>query len=374
MTNKKISILLGSGVSLFSDLPNVKKITDTILSTDSVSRNSDMNYYMYTKPVSCNYVASIQVLLDYLKDIIEKYHDHAKIRYGFNYEELYYLLTQLSESESKEYENPALFPLIQQIQKYFANEISLHDNDLTRYLNEAKRYIHYIIYQLLQLSNGNVSQFDIITKLLKLTPDLDIYTLNHDILLETYFAQKKLDFNVGFEKSDKIYFFNKGLIENNQGINLFKLHGSIDWFIFQDKNGYSNLYRVPLDYDAQIDRYYTLDERLNFTDGLPYFLIGTFNKMMNYLGGYYEIVFDTFKKRILDSQKIIISGYGFCDKGINTRITHFAHQPDKELVIIHPDKEQLVKTARGSFHINLVNNPSVRFVEKKFEEITIDDI
>ncbi|QQS51064.1 MAG: SIR2 family protein [Bacteroidota bacterium] len=374
MADKKISILFGSGVSLYSDLPNVGKITDTILNADNVARNGDMNYYLYKNPETCNYSASIQLLLDYLKDIIEKYHTHAEIRYGFNYEELYYLLYQISESESKEYENPALYPLIQKILTDFSDELGLFDNDLTRYMNEAKRYIHYIIYQLLQLSNGNVSQFDIISKLLDKTPDIDVYTLNHDILLETYFAQSNLDFNFGFEKSDKISFFNKSLLAKTEGLNLFKLHGSIDWFIFQDKNGSSNLYKVPLDYDAQIDRYYTLDERLHFTDGLPYFLIGTFNKMLNYLSGYYEIVFDTFKNRILNTDKIIISGYGFCDKGINTRITHFAHQPGKELVIVHPDKKQLEQTARGSFHINLLNNPSVRFVEKKFEEITLDEI
>lgn len=374
MKDKKISLLLGSGISLYSGLKNVKSITDTILNTDIVARNSDMNYYVYSKPLECNYVKSIQRLLKYLKNIIVDYHNYAKIRYEFNYEELYYILYQISDSESQEYENPAIYPLIQRINKEFESELKFYESDLTRYINESKRYIHYIVYQLLQLSNGSLEQFKIISEIEKLTANIDIFTLNHDILLETYFKKENKKFNIGFEKSGSISVFNRDLLAKTGGLNLYKLHGSIDWFVFQDKNGSSNLYCVPLDYDAQIDRYYKLDERLGLTDGLPHFLIGTFNKMLNYLSGVYEIVFDIFKNRILSADKMIISGYGFCDKGINMHISHYINQSDKELIIVHPDKKQLVETARGNFHINILNNPKVKFVEKLFEDISIDDL
>lgn len=374
MKDKKIAILLGSGVSKYSGLMLVNEITDFILNTSNVARDYDMNYYLHSDNVKCQNVKYIQRLLKYLRAIIEEYHKHANIRYEFNYEELYYLLHQISASEKKEYENPAIYPLIEKLQNDFNEEITFYREEFQRFIDEALRYIHYVVYQLLQKSNGTHSQFEIIAELSKMVSVVDIFTLNHDILIETFFKSKNIEFNFGFEKSGKISFFNKNLLEQKEGINLYKLHGSIDWFNFQDSHRLWNLYCLPLNFDRQIDRYNGLDDRLFVTDGLPYFLIGTFNKMLNYLSGVYEIIFDLFKQRILWADKLIISGYGFSDKGINTRISHFINHPGKEIVIIHPNIEQLIASARGSFHINILNNPNVKFVEKKFEESLIDDI
>lgn len=374
MRDKKVAILLGSGVSRHSGLMLVNEITDFILKTSNVARDYDMNYYLFSDSVECQNVKYIQKLLEYLKTIIEDYHKYASVRYDFNYEELYYLLHQISASERKEYENPAIYPLIQKLKKEFTEEISFYREDFQRFIEEAMRYIHYVVYQLLQKSNETHNQFEIIAELSKMVNVIDIFTLNHDILLETFFKSRNIKFNFGFKKSGEISFFNRALLQQTEGINLYKLHGSIDWFNFQDAQGIWNLYCLPLNFDRQIDKYNALDDRLFLTDGLPYFLIGTFNKMLNYLSGVYEIIFDLFKQRILLADKLIISGYGFSDKGINTRISHFISHPGKEIVIIHPNINQLVESARGSFHINILNNPNVKFVEKKFEESLIDDI
>lgn len=374
MKDKKIAILLGSGVSRFSGLMLVNEITDFILNTSNVARDYDMNYYLHSDTVKCQNVKYIQKLLEYLRAIIEEYHKHANIRYEFNYEELYYLLHQISASERKEYENPAIYPLIEKLRNDFGEEVHFYREDFQRFIDEALRYIHYVVYQILQKSNETYSQFEIIAELSKMFNAIDIFTLNHDILIETFFKSKNIEFNFGFEMSGKISFFNRNLLEQKEGINLYKLHGSIDWFSFQDSQGLGNLYCLPLNFDRQIDKYNELDDRLFLTDGLPYFLIGTFNKMLNYLSGVYEIIFDLFKQRILEADKLIISGYGFSDKGINTRISHFISQQAKEIVIIHPNIKQLIASARGSFHINILNNPNVKFVEKKFEESLIDDV
>ncbi|MDX9696824.1 MAG: SIR2 family protein [Bacteroidales bacterium] len=373
MIYKNIAFLFGSGVSKYSGLKNVNEITDAVLSTKKVARNGDLNYYFYDYITDCNSVRSIQKFLFYLKDIIDEYHNRLKIPYETNYEELYYLLYQIEKSEEKEYENPAIYPLIKNIELIFKDEISFHDNDLERYVRESKRYIHYIVYHLLQKSNGKLDQFNIISKVQEFAMQIDIFSLNHDILLETYFENNSISFNYGFEPDESICVFNVELFEKKNSINLYKLHGSLDWFRFQNQKE-SNIYRVPLNYNLQIDRYNTLDNRLQTTNGIPMFLIGTFNKMLNYLGDIYEILFDIFKKQILNSDLLIISGYGFNDKGINARISHFIKQPNKKIVIVHPNINELSKNARGNYYINILNNPKVNFIEKKFEEVLRSDL
>lgn len=373
MISQNIAFLLGSGISIYSGLKNVNEITDIILTTNNVARNGDSNYYFFNNVTSCKNVISIQDILTYLKNIIDQYHYRLKIPYKTNYEELYYLLDQIENSEEQEYENPAIYPLIESIESNFKDEISFHDNNLVRYIRECKTYIHYVVFHLLQQSNGKLNQFKIISEIQANVSNIDIFTLNHDILLETYLKETGIVFNYGFEPNGRISVFNHKLLEKNNGINLFKLHGSIDWSELNDGKE-NKICCLPLNYNTLIGKSSNLSEKLNDTVGLPLFLIGTFNKMLNYLTGIYELIFDVFKNRILKADLLIISGYGFSDKGINARISHFINQHDKKIIIIHPNKSDLIKNARGNPNLYTLNNSNVRFIEKKFEEIVHTDL
>ena len=165
------------------------------------------------------------------------------------------------------------------------------------------------------------------------------------------------------------------MLRQNEKYNLIKLHGSIDWFTFSDGKNNTDIFKVPLDNNLPIDRYYEIDDRLVLGDILPKFLIGSFNKLNSYLGGLYEIFYDLLKKRIDNAEFLIVSGYSFGDKGINTRITQFLSSSEsKKLIIVHPDKESLKSNARGSFHINILPNSKTEIIEKKFEELTIEEL
>ena len=76
---------------------------------------------------------------------------------------------------------------------------------------------------------------------------------------------------------------------------------------------------------------------------------------------------------------MIVSGYGFADKGINTQLSYWLnHETSHKMVIIHPYKDELIQKSRGNFRLNLMNehskHPKVELIQKKFEDASFEDI
>jgi hypothetical protein len=110
---ENIALLLGSGISLKSGFPDVNKITDTILSGENFGRHSDENYYFdLNRDLFPNYVANNILFIDNVKYIIDKYSIDIGQEHIANYEDIYYVINQIKDSEDIEFENPALKPLI----------------------------------------------------------------------------------------------------------------------------------------------------------------------------------------------------------------------------------------------------------------------
>ena len=108
--------------------------------------------------------------------------------------------------------------------------------------------------------------------------------------------------------------------------------------------------------------------------GNPELLIGTFNKMLGYLSGIFELLYDEFKKCLLTTEILIVSGYGFGDKGVNTKIINWLNSENsKKLIIIHPNKKALIENSRGNLYFNVLNehkqHQKVILIESKFEKL-----
>lgn len=115
--------------------------------------------------------------------------------------------------------------------------------------------------------------------------NVDIFTLNHDILLEQYLSTINIQVNDGFgtpQKNSKRYWKPELFETSDLKIRLFKLHGSINWFAFTQHNKRElEEIAIPLDWDI----WHTKDlngQRQWPTGGRPKFLAGTFNKILNY--------------------------------------------------------------------------------------------
>jgi hypothetical protein len=77
------------------------------------------------------------------------------------------------------------------------------------------------------------------------------------------------------------------------------------------------------------------------------FLAGTFNKMFQYTSGIYAELHYQMYRSLRRVQHLIVCGYSFGDKGINTTIAEWVDSSDAhQLVVIHPKPETLKDNAR----------------------------
>jgi hypothetical protein len=181
--------------------------------------------------------------------------------------------------------------------------------------------------------------------------NVDIFTLNHDILVEQYLLQNNIQLTDGFDNPvNEVRYWAPNLFEGNPlKIRLFKLHGSVNWFRFRPRDGEreSDAIGIPVSPDF----WHTRDKSGQWQtvlDGRPVFLTGTFNKMLQYTSGIYAVLHYQMYRSLRCVQTLIGCGYGFGDKGINTMIGEWIDSSgDNQMVVIHPEPEKLKANARG---------------------------
>lgn len=197
--------------------------------------------------------------------------------------------------------------------------------------------------------NPDLKSFNSFCSSLKLTDSTQIFTLNNDTLLEEAFKITKIDYYSGFENTSWKGFSNS---KNNSRVILYKLHGSINWQIVKGRLSSDHVSR---EHTAQ-----------------PVFLVGTPDKFYSYLNDphFFELQ-NCFKTELDKSQKLIISGYSFNDKAINTRIAQWMRKDASKVLLITPNEQAAIDGARRAIRNNVnVWKQQKKFVvfESKFEE------
>ena len=109
-------------------------------------------------------------------------------------------------------------------------------------------------------------------------------------------------------------------------------------------------------------------------EGRPLLLLGTFNKMLKYTSGIYIELFSHFYNSLRYSKYLIICGYGFGDKGINTQILEWVYSSlENRIAIIHGNVDQFMKRARPALSMNwkdLVGRKKLIVIPKWIEEVS----
>jgi len=395
MKKIKISFLLGAGVSLYANSPSTNQLTKSLLNDNNIIQHSDKSFYYLNKDdPSKQLIELIQSFLKYIKTKIKKYYvwlgkaNLNNIRM-LNYESIYYFVWQLWSCSNGEYDNPAVFKIYKEVHKKFILELNKLDEDFfdnkdfSNFLENALRYIEDIIsikldielkencnyLKAIQEANGN----SIIEK-------IEIFSLNHDTLIEQCLDLKKIGYCDGFIKKDldiKVWdpiSFN----DDDFKINLYKLHGSINWFQFgRVDEGRWVIGNVPI-YIKDMDHIKAPDNSYLDRINRHLVLIGTFNKMFEYLTDIFIELHCRFFKALLESDCLVISGYSFNDKGVNYNIRRFVKSSyDKKILIIHPKPEKLRRYTRGmidNIWDGLLMAKQMEFIRKKFEATQFDNI
>ena len=353
--NGRLVMLLGSGISIPAGMPTVDEITERVLSGEGAYRHTDSTYYLGHAP---DFMRSpVQRVLGLLKAL--QLHTESHKTDGWpgalpaSYEELAYLATQVSDAETGEVDNPALDAFISrlrpEVQRYLSvgEEEGLNAWELHELGEQATRYVENVEWRLLL---KEPKEGEHLRSLLEACADedyggTDIFTLNHDTVLESYLSRKGVDFKDGFGQpvNGIRYWQPDGYEVPTPKASIHKLHGSIDWFLFSNHLG------IPLHWDIwhQTDPFGRLQHAMG---GKPLLLTGTFNKMLAYLKSPFLELHYRFYRALLGTSRLLVCGYGFGDKGINSRIFEWMNASSQHCItVVHADSDQLRSNPRSGF-------------------------
>lgn len=202
------------------------------------------------------------------------------------------------------------------------------------------------------------------------THRVHLHTLNHDLYME-YLAHSdsiRSELDDGFEEIGSLFYgelydkYERYKVRLSHFRNkferqfcLYKLHGSIDFYWFQDgdeivlirgKRGVSHL-----DLYKEVAR----DGKLHYvrdpSNYYPDFLSGTTFKLEQYeKRSYYPIVLGHFTRNLHDSSTLIVIGYGFGDSRINEYIDNFLKLKNKIMFIVDIKEPNMQYLQRRGVH------------------------
>jgi len=379
---EKLAFLFGSGTSLPARVASTSQITERVLTGTDVSRHSDETYY-FGKPMygmTDEYVPKVVSFIRRLKTEIDNYYSFHSNR-ETNYEDIYSVAIQLHDSESGEFDNPSVAALVEKIRSdswhVLVGRPLLETSDwrIIDITSEATNYIADVVWHMLATAPGDLSYLGFLKECLldDRFDGADVFTLNHDTILESYFEAFAVRFIDGFDNpSDNVRYWNPSNFEpaNNNQVRLFKLHGSINWFRFED--------RPSLTLGIPLKDFWKSGSRDYPPKGRPEMLIGTHNKILLYSGPIYVDLHSLFYRYLQATNTLVISGYSFNDKVINTRVIYWlSSNPKNKIILVHPNLKNLKISARPAIARQLDlwrDQKKLSLVEKRVEATLWSDI
>lgn len=379
--NNEIMFLFGSGISYSSGMPNVNEITNSILN-DSWRKAKNGIYFESPEK---NEVLDEQKFLKFVKNEIKNsFSDTRSPSQHITYEDLYSILQQIDELLGG-ISNCAASAFLYNIYRNARHILPRQDNERPysschpdMLLYSSKNFISWAVASLLKKSKTVEIQgfnlFDEISNCSEVS-DIDIFSLNHDLLIERYLKDRLgMNFKYLF---DGIEIFDNKYIDRTKKFHLYKLHGSINWFTVLDQE--KKIYNIikPEDYIgfSGIELYKNkTNYKLNNPE--PQILTGSTVKEHIYSFGIYFYMFNKFHNSLDKKNILIASGYGWNDAGINRRILHWLqYYPNSKLILLHNTNESPIPDFIN-FHIcsNCLMEHKFIHVNKWFKDCHLDDI
>lgn len=345
-------MLLGSGTSVPAGMPSVDQITQRVLSGENVLKNgSDFRVVDQLPPDHDVFTEGVRDVVDFVGDVktlCEEYFQSQEKDRTTNYEDIDYVARQIEDGLLSEYENPALLPLNQR----FTTEAGRTPDELLRLAGASADYIEDIVRSML---GRPVQTVDHLTAIVDACADaslndLTIATLNHDVVLEQAFGDSAISYSDGFgDEFGTLRVWNDSFTPPNR--RLLKLHGSINWWRYNlTRDGWTGQCTARA---TDGDPFHARDpdgELVEFpAGGRPQILTGTFNKILQYGSGIYADQHFRFHEALASADALVVIGYGFRDKAINSRIVAWAERPsERRMVVVHPNPTGLGTRARGA--------------------------
>jgi hypothetical protein len=340
-----VVFLLGSGISIDAGMPSVDTITRQVVSGEGAFLHSanvflidaeSRNYALYREPV-----APILALVHELRDRAREYFGREP-----NYEEIAQLARQLDDALIGEYESAAVMPLAAElVQRDYAG------GDYSR-LRELTALVHlYIADTVRAMLDKPAQRIDHLCVLRDACTALErttLASLNHDLVLEAMLRENRVAYSDGFDGTNEdvcLWVDEWGA----DGVRLLKLHGSLDWW------GYKLTHERWRGWVT--GRCTGLDAIHPARNGVepyphdlrPLILTGTFDKILAYETWVFPDQHLRFHEALRQTSSVVVIGYGFGDKAVNTRlISWLARARENRLIVAHGDPDDLRARARGA--------------------------
>jgi hypothetical protein len=366
--------LLGSGISRDAEMPMANDITRQVVGGEGVWLHTsetfaigaeNPNYPLYRPPVE-----PVLALVNDLGAVARDY-----FRRDPTYEEIAQIARQLDDTLSGEYESAAAVPLIEQLltRDYAGGDIDrLHE--LTRLVH---RYIADTIRQMLSKPPTSLVHLDALVEATRRLGRVDLATLNHDLVLEAALTQGGLPYTDGFERgADDVRFW----LDDWAGadVRLLKLHGSLDWWAYQIPSEAWRGWVVARCVGGDAIHPTRPGVEPYPQDLRPIILTGTFDKILSYETWIFPDQHLRFHERLREADRVIVIGYGFGDKAVNTRlIAWLARSREHHLVVCHGEPDDLRMRARGAIRNkwpSWLADGQLIVVPKWVADLVVDDL
>jgi len=393
-----IVFLFGSGISYGAGMPSVESITNHVLHRcKEIVYDSSYGYYCFRDMVrpdrhvsDFGYVRRIVEFLERLEQEITAYYTYDKkaelLSREANYEDIYFLASQIHNSSIQEYDNPAIPALIEKITPDIQEALSGIQNQdrqeqpwpIEHLAEESMKYIRQILWCFLSTFDDSIDlgYLDLYAQAVSDgdLQSIEFFTLNNDTIFEQYLRQRNIEYFDGFVQGTdgKFWWDTMSFVQpNSPKVRLLKLHGSVNWYTDQHfGRGSKSIERVD---NASLPYIWRdLPEKAE-----PVFLAGTLNKMLEYTSEVFAFLQSEWLRSLYQSDVLVISGYGFNDKGINTRIVEwFNFSTEKILIVVDPSKDiiQKARPALGSLLARSKTEPRIQIIQEPIQNTTWQDV
>ena len=395
---KRVAFLLGAGASIPAGYSSTERLTEKIRALKGYSRWTDGNYCSGTDSPETDYrTPVVRRMICWLSKQTQKYLRYRNETKAPNYEDIYYLASQLKDDAS-ELQNPAVLPLIRKLERKMASwseyreycepfpEPRNRDWNFRHFCEETCHYIEDIVADVLRTKECCTKHLEII-KDISQSDDLElkgIATLAHDTHVEEYLRSEGIKFTDGFSvpTPDDTWRIWRNQFSSCDGIPFLKLHGSVNWILLELKDP-SKHERLPL---SEIGVRNPLNSEPPNTgnsiygiredvDDRPLLLIGTFNKPAQYTRGLMLDIHYRFRKILKDTDTLVVCGYSFGDKAINTQLVFWRYaERSRSLVVIDSRcRSKVIESARYAA-AELLKKKEICFIHKGMGEVEPDEL
>lgn len=370
MTTRPISFLFGAGLSRPASLPVTRDITEFVLRGENVCRHTNGRYLIEKHPnpridQTRDFLERILLLLQILKTEADLYYFSDRKP---NFEDLYFMAQQILGSLTFDEDNPVAHHFARfldgrlnhiLVQDPFTEGLSTrsyppaqriryrHDvSTVAKLLRESCNYMRDVACAMIGQQPKELNYLGWLAEAIedRTVGQKIFFTLNYDTNLETFLAGRAIRFVDGFGDSvasEGICYFDPSTYEDSSTLHVIKLHGSLNWFTNRVSRGPS---------DGQLKFIKVLDYQTaakSFEIDVPIVIVGTHNKPAGYTNPLFEDQHNRFLTSLRATKNLVVCGYSFGDKAINTRLLYWLDQDrNRRMIVIHPNPKECQYGAR----------------------------